>query len=127
MGLKPKDYAFVAAKEAAERVKLIPPPESAISILEEVMSQCSKGCDTALKVGEILRAGVAQGFEGFSKAKIASAVCPLSNLQMQLSSGKGIDEELIAARLGETKLTPSEASKIFFNELVFMKSLEYLS
>ena len=125
--LKPKDYALVAAKEAAERVELLPPPVSAVSLLEEVLNQCAKGADTPCLIEEMLNS---QGARKLSlQANIASArlLCPLTNALMHLSSGMPFDKNWLVPLGGDEKATPTALAKRFFDELMFLKALEQIS
>lgn len=125
--LKPKDYALVAAKEAAERVELLPPPASAISLLEEVLSQCAKGADTPCLIDEMLKAPGSRTLILPAKANLGRVLCSLTNALMNLSSGMPFDKNWLVP-LGEgEKATPTALAKRFFDELMFLKALEHIS
>jgi len=125
--LKPKDYALVAAKEAAERVKLIPPPVSAVSLLEEVLSQCAKGADTTCLIEDMLKAQGAHTLVFSAKASSARLLCPLTNALMHLSKGMPFDKNWLVPLGGDEKATPTALAKRFFDELMFLKALELIS
>ena len=125
--LKPKDYALVAAKEAAERVKLLPPPVSATSLLEEVFSQCAKGADTPCLIEEMLKAQGAHTLILPAKATSARLLCPLTSALLYLSSGMPFDKNWLVPLGCDEKATPTAIAKRFFDELMFLKALEQMS
>ena len=125
--LKPKAYALVAAKEAAERVKILPPPSSALSILEEVLCQCMKGAETPCTFDDLLNSQNTHKIVLPVKAPAASILCTLSGALAKVQPSKTLNANSLEILGNKSSTTPTAAAKAFFNELVFMSALENLS
>jgi hypothetical protein len=123
-----KEYALVAGAEAAERVKVLPPPASVESLIAEVLSHCSKASNTAISLSELIDAAKTDNLRTAVAEPDALELCPLTGLLGVRHAGGAID----GATLGKfgldptLKVSPSHAATQYFRELMFLSSLAEL-
>lgn len=126
--ITPREYALIAAAEAAERVALLPPPASVESLISEVLAHCAKASNSAVPLGDFIDATSID----FVKTPVVAAdphgLCPLTDLLGVRRAGGKVDgaslEKLsIPVKL---KVSPTEAANQYFRELMFMRALGQL-
>jgi GTPase-associated system helical domain len=126
--LAAKEYALVAAAEAAERVALLPPPASVESLIGEVLTQCSKGATSVVSLVDLITAANIDSMRTTTVAAVARDLCPLASLVETRVTGDPVDgaslEKLsISAKL---KVSPMDAANQYFRELMFLRALTQL-
>ncbi len=127
--LSPKEYALFAGAEAAERVALLPPPASVESLIDEVLSQCAKATNAAVPLTDFICATNIGNLSAVTAGAEAGELCPIKVLLGVRRAGSKVDgaalEKLsIPAKL---KISPTEAAKQYFHELMFLKALDQLT
>jgi hypothetical protein len=120
--LSAAEYALPAAQEAAERVSVLPPPASAESLLDEVLSQTNKSEVTG-SIADLL--SVAAGWVNPTiPTDITGDLTPVMSAFSQQRQGVKIDSTLLKKlRLPKAKLTAFELSRQYFRELIFIRAL----
>lgn len=126
--LSGKEYAFLAAAEAAKRVKLLPPAASVASLLDEVLSQCKAGSASA-SLPELIASTDDAWVRTVVSILPAPELTPLAALLAEKKEkGKCSTIALKTFRiLAKTKVTPVEASRQYFNELMFLRAMKELT
>jgi hypothetical protein len=122
-----EQYAFPAAVEAAERVKLLPPAPSIEPLLHEVLSQCApQNGDVELE--QIIAQVDPAWAKGATKAAQLPELTPVSSLIGAKAAGTKADQKFWKQlRVPQkTKIKPAEASAQYFRELMFLQALKRL-
>lgn len=123
-----KEYALVAAAEAAERVALLPPPACVESLIDEVLSQCAKATNVALPLADVVDAANIGGLSAVTAGAELGELCPLQGLLGVRRAGGKVDaaslEKLSIPE--KLKVSPTEAAKQYFRELMFLRALAQL-
>jgi hypothetical protein len=126
--LGPKEYALVAAAEAAERVDLLPPPASVESLIGEVLSHCQNPSLSPLPLGTIVDSADIACTKALSTVARAQEICPIGGLLQIRKLGGRVDsaafEKLKISK--KLKVSPTEAANQYFRELMFLRALENL-
>jgi len=126
--ITPKQYALVAAAEAAERVALLPPPSSVEALIEEVLTQCLKPSTSAASLVDFIDAVNLDCVEATAVGAGAHELGPLTSLLELRRTGGKVDSVAlgklhIPAKL---KVSPFEAARQYFRETMFFKALAEL-
>lgn len=121
-----KEYALAAAHEAAERVALLPPPASVESLIDEVLTHCSKPSNSAIALIDLVDAASLDHLS--PPVSGTHYLCPISTLLEIRRSGGSVNDAalqkvLIPAKL---KMPPNEVSIQLFRELMFFRALTKL-
>lgn len=123
--LTAESYALTAALEAAERVTLLPPAASVESILDEALAQCSKGGRASEPLANLIAAAHADGVQSAASAPTAPELTPIAALLAHTKAGKLDPESLKELHIpAKMKISPVEASRQYFRELIFLRALE---
>lgn len=123
-----REYALLAAAEAAERVALLPPPASVESLIAEVLSQCTKATDTAVPLTEIIEAANISILGAAEVRTKVGELCPLHGLLgVRRAGGKVDGGSLVKLCIpAKYKISPTAAANQYFRELMFLRALEQL-
>lgn len=127
--LAPKNYALVAAAEAAERVTLLPPAASVESLLDEVLSQCGTDPDSHIPLVDILGTTNPDWVKIAETGSVTKDLTPIASLLgIQREAGKVDAQALKQLHLStKGKSSPAEAARQYFRELMFLRALKQLS
>lgn len=123
-----KEYALVAASEAAERVTLLPPPASVESLIGEVLAHCSKASSAAGSLSDLINAAKIDSLKAAASGAEMIELCPLTGLLGVRRAGGKVDEASLE-KFGlqpELKVSPTEAASQYFRELMFLRALAQL-
>lgn len=119
-------YALPAAVEAAERVALLPPAASVESLLEEAITQCGKGGCASMPLAELIGAADADWVQHTGSAPTVSELTPLAAmLATRRAGGKADAKSFKQLRIPlKTKLSPPQAARQYFRELMFLRAVK---
>ncbi len=126
--LSPEQYAMVAAKEAADRVNILPPPNSILSLLSEALSQCAGDPQKSTSLLKQLTAASSKMRESDSLIATTAELTPLSSAHSVVLSGGKIDANTLKKfRLPPRfSCSPLKLSVQYFRELMFFRALHHL-
>lgn len=123
-----KEYALIAAAEAAERVAVLPPPASVESLIGEVITHCSKASNAAVPLADLISAVQIDSLKAAAAGVDVAELCPITGLLGVRRAGGKVDEASLE-KLGlqpQLKVSPTDAACQYFRELMFMESLAHL-
>jgi len=125
-------YALVTAAEAAQRTMILPPPQSIGPLLARALRPC-RGGDNVLVLSDYFNA-VDPNWRAAQAKSINVVNCrDLSPLCATLEKTQELDSVADALRAmgkicpgitAELQITPGQVAQQFFNEIVFLRSLE---
>ncbi len=124
--LATKEYAFIAAHEAAQRVTMLPPPRSAEALIVEVLTQCPKFSTSPIPLNDLIEAAnlellKAKEFDG----NTLNLTPIMTLLKVRNESGKVDAESFENVQLSfKLKVSSSDAAIQFFREEMFLRSLK---
>lgn len=124
--LSAAEYALPAAAEAAARVSLLPPAASVEALLEEVLNQCGKRGEAKTSLLDLLLDG---NHTQDDKTKATQELTPLATLLAERSQSSKPDVDSLK-RLGfppKATISPIEAARQYFRELVFIRAMADIS
>lgn len=124
--LTAETYALPAAAEAAERVALLPPAASVESLLDDALAQCRKGGRASMPLADLIDAADANWVQHVASAVTAPELTPLAALlAKRRADGKLHANLLKQLRISpKMEVTPTEAARQYFRELIFLRAAE---
>ncbi|MDP2605446.1 MAG: GTPase-associated system all-helical protein GASH [Deltaproteobacteria bacterium] len=124
--LTAESYSLTAALEAAERVALLPPAGSVESILDEALAQCSKGGRASKLLTELIAVADLDRVHSATDAQPAPELTPITALLAARAKAGNLEPESLKKLhiSPKMKITPVEASRQYFRELMFLRALE---
>lgn len=122
--LTPKEYALVAAAEAAERVTLLPPPASVESLIGEALTHCAKVANSAILLTDFVDAANIDHLKPLTEKAMVQELCPLATLLEVRRGGSKVDAaSLVKVNIPKKlKLSPSDVANQYFRELMFLRA-----
>jgi hypothetical protein len=125
----PEAYALPVAEEAAARVALLPPPASVESLLDEALSQCRDGRRTSIPLADLIATADGDWVQRTATTSTAPELTPVAAmLAVRRTGGKPDANFLKQLRISsKTKVTPAEAARQYFRELMFLRAMEEVS
>jgi hypothetical protein len=122
-----KEYALAAAHEAAERVTLLPPPASVESLIDEVLTHCSKPSNAAIALIDLVEAASLDHLDPLASG--THYLCPVSSLLETRRAGESVNDAALQKLLlpAKLKMPPNKAAIQLFRELMFFRALTKLS
>jgi hypothetical protein len=129
-----RTYALVAAIEAAERTQILPPPASMDALLQRALKPCRSAGPKKLRLSDYVDEGGTWRRDQLQRINagdcaelvpITTALKKMEELADAAAVAKAVTR-LCPGVKGDATLSPFEAARQFYNELVFLKALEAL-
>ncbi len=125
----PEAYALPVATEVAERVALLPPPASVESLINEALSQCSKGRRSNMSLADLMATDDGVWAQRTNSTPAAPELTPIAAiLALRRAAGKLDTNFWKKLRISsKMKVAPAEAARQYFRELMFLRAMKEMS